>query len=339
MENNENLEPDNNQPVDPTPEEVKDGNAVDPSPVPDTPAPREITLPLKKSGWESLRTDDPSGTIDVNVPSVQLEETKKKPPKKRSRFSMLGSIQSLILIAAIAATMLTLWTPSSLFTNNMIREMLSDIESEKAPPVTVPTATEPPKPRIGIVAGHWGNDSGSVCPNGTTEADVNLRIANLTREYLMSDGYEVDVLKEFDPKLKLYSAASLVSIHNDSCTFVDQQATGIKVAAALSDAYPEKSAKLTACLIDRYSSVTGLKFHANTITDDMTEYHAFNEINSNTTAAIIETGFLNMDYEILTEQTDKVARGVADGILCFIRNESIAIPIESSTATPTLPSP
>jgi N-acetylmuramoyl-L-alanine amidase len=77
-------------------------------------------------------------------------------------------------------------------------------------------------------------------------------------------------------------------------------------------------------LIDRYLSRTGLPFHANTITNDMTNYHAFDEINTDTTAAIIEAGFLNMDRKILTENTDEVAQGIVDGINCFIRNESIS---------------
>jgi N-acetylmuramoyl-L-alanine amidase len=55
----------------------------------------------------------------------------------------------------------------------------------------------------------------------------------------------------------------------------------------------------------------------------MTFYHAFDEISPNTTAAIIETGFLNLDYEILTQQPDLVATGIVNGILCYINNESI----------------
>ena len=66
-----------------------------------------------------------------------------------------------------------------------------------------------------------------------------------------------------------------------------------------------------------------MTFHYNTVTIDMTQYHAFGEIHNETTAAIIETGFLNLDREILTKHTDRVAQGVADGILCFVRNEDI----------------
>ena len=53
------------------------------------------------------------------------------------------------------------------------------------------------------------------------------------------------------------------------------------------------------------------------------EYHAFSEIDPNTITAIIETGFLNLDREILTHETERVAGGVTQGILCFINNESV----------------
>jgi N-acetylmuramoyl-L-alanine amidase len=50
----------------------------------------------------------------------------------------------------------------------------------------------------------------------------------------------------------------------------------------------------------------------------MTYYHAFSEIDPVTTAAIIEAGFMNMDYRLITEETDLVADGIVAGILCFL---------------------
>ena len=76
---------------------------------------------------------------------------------------------------------------------------------------------------------------------------------------------------------------------------------------------------------------TGLKLH-NSITADMSSYHAFGEINPDTTAAIIEVGFLNLDRKILTEKPDLIAKGITDGIMCFINNENIPVSI---TPTPT----
>jgi N-acetylmuramoyl-L-alanine amidase len=185
------------------------------------------------------------------------------------------------------------------------------------------TATPSPRPRIGLVAGHWGNDSGAVCEDGLTEESINLKIATLVQDMLAKEGYDVDLLKEFDPRLTEYTALALVSIHNDSCDYISAEATVFKVAAAASSLFPEKSNRLTACLSQRYAAITGMTFHYTTVTRDMTEYHAFGEINNNTTAAIIETGFMNLDREILTKHTDRVAQGISNGILCFVRNEDI----------------
>jgi len=32
---------------------------------------------------------------------------------------------------------------------------------------------------------------------------------------------------------------------------------------------------------------------------------------------------MNLDYEILTQRPDLIARGVTDGILCYVRNETV----------------
>lgn len=240
----------------------------------------------------------------------------------REDFSAWKSLSSVIGVALVVATLFTLWTPANLFSNELLERMFQAVQ----PPVqeqTPLTPTPSARPRIGLVAGHWGNDSGSVCSDGLTEESVNLKIATLVQRILTEEGYDVDLLKEFDPRLTEYQALALVSIHNDSCDFINAEATGFKVAAAASTFYPEKATRLTACMSQRYAAITGLTFHYNTVTNDMTQYHAFGEIHNETTAAIIETGFLNLDREILTKHTDRVAQGVADGILCFVRNEDI----------------
>ncbi len=240
-------------------------------------------------------------------------------------FSVMRSMQTVISVAVVMATLLTLWTPSNLFSNQLLNQMLIAMQATDMPMDIHATITPATRVRIGIVSGHWGNDAGAVCPDGLTEEKVNLRIATLVQQYLIEEGYEVDLLQEFDSRLMLYQALAVVSIHNDSCQWIGPHATGFKVAAAESSAFPEKASRLTACLIDRYGSSTGLQYHPNTITPDMTSYHAFNEVHVNTTAAIIETGFLNLDRQILTEQADLVARGVAEGILCYIRNEPVSV--------------
>jgi N-acetylmuramoyl-L-alanine amidase len=237
-------------------------------------------------------------------------------------------LQVVLTVAFVIATLFTAWTPADLLPGSL-NEILAFAlaPSPESPLLDYPTPTPRPNPRIGIVAGHWGNDPGAVCPDGLTEVEVNLNIATKVKENLSALEIEVDLLKEFDPKLSGYQALTLVSIHADSCEYVNDLATGFKISSALSSTHPEKAARLTACLRNRYETATGLQFHANSVTPDMTYYHAFDEIHPDTVAAIIEVGFLNLDRQILTQQPDLIAQGISDGILCYINNEDIS-PIE-----------
>jgi N-acetylmuramoyl-L-alanine amidase len=262
----------------------------------------------------------------MNAHSNPEPQPAKSPSKRHSApsYGIWRALQTVFSAGLVIATLLTFWTPANLFSNNLMEKMLISAQNAAiTPESTAQTATPSPKPRIGIVAGHWGNDPGAVCRDGLTEESVNLRIANMVLELLKKDGFEVDLLKEFDPRLTQYKAKALVSIHNDSCDYINDEATGFKVAPSASSVYPEKASRLTACLSQRYERATGMTFHYSSVTRDMTDYHAFREINTETTAAIIETGFLNLDRQILMEHTDKVAQGVADGIICFMRNEDI----------------
>lgn len=187
-----------------------------------------------------------------------------------------------------------------------------------------PTPTKPPK-KVGIVAGHWSKnprsyDPGAVCPDGLTEVEINLSIAQLVKVQLENQGYEVDLLEEFDPRLDGYWADVLVSIHADSCNI--PEASGFKVASVLHSAVPEEEDRLVECLREEYQKATGLAFHEHSITYDMTEYHAFYEIASQTPGAIIETGFMAADRQILLGKQDVVAEGIANGIVCFLETES-----------------
>jgi len=229
-------------------------------------------------------------------------------------------LQTAITVAILLATLFTAFSPS-LFSNGYFNAVLAQLMNQhQAVVVAVPTAEQI---RIGIVSGHWGHDSGAVCDNGTTEQQVNLVIATLVQQKLTAYGYQVDLLQEFDPRLTGYKAAVLLSIHNDSCQYVNDQATGFKVASALASRDPNSTSRLVACIRDRYSHITGLSFH-DSITPDMTQYHAFNELDPGTTAAIIEAGFLYKDYDILTGHPDVIANGIVAGIQCFVNNENIA---------------
>ena len=251
-----------------------------------------------------------------------MENASSHPPR---RVRPWRAAQTVLGIAILLATLFTA-LPSRGLVGGEFYERLSIILTPRSP------AEEPlvsqPQLRIGIVAGHSGNDSGAICMDGLgnvtlTEADLNLEIAARVQEKLTQEGYQVDLLREYDTRLNGYRALAIVSIHNDSCEYINDQATGFKVAAALNTNDLNRANRLTACLIDRYWRVTEMNFHAGSITGDMREYHSFREIDPSTVAAIIETGFMNLDREILTKQTDRIAAGVVEGILCFANNENI----------------
>jgi len=236
----------------------------------------------------------------------------RRKPKPRILLQTIG-------VAILIATLFVSLTPGTL--SGGFKDKLMVLLTPQSETAVLP-GTPRPLVKIGIVAGHWANDSGAVCENGTTEADVNFKIATLVQQKLTAQGFQPDLLQEFDPRLAGYSAAVLVSIHNDSCNYINDQATGFKVAAAMSSRDANLAGRLAGCLRERYQRTTGLPLH-NSVTNDMTLYHAFSEINPNTTAGIIETGFLKLDYDLLTSKTDLVATGVANGIICFINNENI----------------
>ena len=187
------------------------------------------------------------------------QQVKKETRAKQSSFSVFGSVQTVVIYAFLLASLFTLFTPNNPFSGQTINRMFEAWQADPtliAQPVVNPVQNQPG--RIGIVSGHWNNDSGSVCPNGLEEADVNLTIASLVQQKLTKEGFQVDLLSEFDSRLTQYQAIALISIHNDTCEYISDEATGFKVAAALETAYPEKTDRLTACLIDRYAATTGL---------------------------------------------------------------------------------
>jgi len=262
-------------------------------------------------------------------------DTSNPPPTlDRTRIGRHGNFyyfQIVLVVALVVATLFTAWTPASLLPGDLSERFAAVLDFRATATAEFPTPTSRPRPVIGIVVGHWDdvtNDPGAVCPDGLTEFQINQDIATRVQQQLIPTGFEVDLLREFDSRLDRYRALALVSIHADSCEYINNEATGFKVAAALSNRYPERAARLTACLRDRYARATGLQYHPNTVTDDMTSYHAFDEIDEETNAVIIEVGFMNLDRQILTTEQDKVARGIVDGILCYVRNEDISSPAE-----------
>jgi N-acetylmuramoyl-L-alanine amidase len=262
---------------------------------------------------------------------LQAEQKRSRKPNHRLErsFGFWRGLQTTVGVALLVATLFTIWTPGSLIESSLEARMalalqaaasgVEDLAEEDLDPEQALIAN-----KVGIVAGHYGaDDPGAVCANGVTEVELNLEIATLVQKLLTDQGYQVDLLEEFDSRLYDFRGAVVVSLHLDSCEYINDLATGFKVAAALANQDPASSQRLTACLSQRYGEITGLPYHAGSVTDDMTKYYAFNEIAPQTNAAIIEAGFMNRDYQFITEETDKIAEGIVAGILCFLNNEPI----------------
>jgi len=235
------------------------------------------------------------------------------------------AFRNAVVVAFVVATLFTAGTPHS------VASLAQGAPSapRTTPTAPLPTPTPRPRPRIGIVAGHWKNDSGAVCPDGLQEADVNLNIAQRVADMLQAQGFDVDLLAEFDPRLSFYQALALISIHADSCAEPAER-TGFKIAVSTREETRSRAQRLKACLTDRYGRITGLPLDPHTVTDNMERYHAFDEIHYATVAAIIETGFLNGDRGLLTRSPDVVAQGIVAGIECFVYNEPI-VPRQTET--------
>lgn len=168
--------------------------------------------------------------------------------------------------------------------------------------------------RIGLVVGHKDHDSGAVCEDGVSEGAVVQRIAEETAARLRRLGAEVELLAEYDDRLNGLQVDAFVSIHADSC--IDR--SGYKIARSETSVIPEIEDRLVSCLTERYADATGLAFDANSITPDMTQYHAFKRVAPATPAAIVEVGFLGGDASIIVRQPELAARGIANGIICFL---------------------
>ena len=226
----------------------------------------------------------------------------------------------LFLVLAAAGMLVVYWFFSPV--DGSVQAVASGSDLLSAPiykavpakPVTQRLAQSPGPIRIGLIAGHKGSDSGAVCDDGLTEAEVNLNITEKVAGALLAQGIHADILDEFDPRLSNYGGTAVISIHADSCIYFNELATGYKVAGSSRT----DSAQLQSCMEAAYQQATQLSYHANTITPHMTDYHAFRTIPEGVPAIIIETGFMNLDRALLTNNADTPASGILSGIQCYL---------------------
>lgn len=269
------------------------------------------------------------------------------PPSPKRRPSRRHVLDAASLLALGAALLLIFslafveepgsQVPRPVHANALIAEATTPTATPlptSQPTVTlVPTVTNTPTPEptptpsvpvVALIAGHRNNDSGAICEAGPyaglQEVHVTTEVAALVVNLLRAKGYTVIDLDEFDPRLTDLRADVMLSIHVDSC--VEWEGTsGYKVARASNSHIPEIEDRLVTCLIDEYGRATGLPRHDNSVTHNMTLYHAFRKIDLNTPAAIIELGFLYHDHDLLTEREEVIAEGLTRGLTCFLKEQ------------------
>lgn len=249
----------------------------------------------------------------------------------------LRMIGTMLAVAVGVATVFTWWSPGSfLSAGSSLPLVIAQATYDMAgvnPPGPIATSEVDPAlyeaRSIGLVSGHRGiypdtglPDPGAICADGLTEASINEDITLRVMAKLTEMGYYVDVFDEFDPALSGYRARAMISIHADTCDYINDIATGFKVASFEVSTSPEEDQLLTACLIEHYGAITGLSQHPS-VTYDMTHYHNFAELDPETPGAIIEVGFMYLDRAFLTEQADVAAEGIVQGIICFLNNDAV----------------
>ncbi len=212
--------------------------------------------------------------------------------------------------------------------------------AQPTPTVTAPSIPTPPAPakgaptqRVGIQAGHWKEaelpaelaslrGSTGAAGTGWREVDINLDIARRVAALLEQANVIVDLIPSTVPVQ--YKADAFVALHGDANS--NTSLSGYKLARSSRSSIPAKDDALLNALSSDYAAATGLPFHAGTITVNMTAYYAFanrgiqHSIAPTTPGVILEMGFLTTtkDRNLLMQQPDLVAGGIAKGILKFL---------------------
>jgi len=258
---------------------------------------------------EEERKPDPGSEIRSN-------EVTDKPQRA---YSVSLGVQTVISIAILMATLLTLWNPRKLVRRPDLTALinLQNNETEASIGGSTDTASN-----IAILSGHYLHDSGEVCADGLVEAEVNQQISNLVVSALQEKGITVDLFPEFDLNLLQYQGRALVAIYSGSCVETPPPESGFLIGTSLTAQNPDRVNLLATCLGESYQSRTRLPFSYEIINPDHFSYHIFNDIHSDTPAVLIEIGSLKADREVILGSTSAVVEGITDGIICFIEKSN-----------------
>ncbi|MCY3780748.1 MAG: N-acetylmuramoyl-L-alanine amidase [Chloroflexi bacterium] len=257
----------------------------------------------------------------------------RRPHPSSMASGFFGTLFVVVLSTALVATLLMFFINPE-FVNPVVVQGLQ-LDSDQQ---IVGSAAAQPSPartphwlrRIGIISGHrgkgalGGRDPGAICQDEygnpfLTEYEINFAVATRVVASLESLNYAVELLDEYDPRLNDYRADALVSIHANTCYDFGELVTGFIVA--ISEARPEFGADafLRECIGENFGAQVPLP-RSHNITEDMTQYHAWQKIHPLTPGTILEMGYMLADRDVLTDDPDLLARAITNGILCFIEN-------------------
>jgi N-acetylmuramoyl-L-alanine amidase len=209
-----------------------------------------------------------------------------------------------------------------------------------SPPAPSATAEPSGPPRVGVQVGHWKLAelpdelarfkiySGTYW-GGYDEWEMNIVIAEALRDQLEAAGMIVDLLPATVPIG--YQADAFVSIHIDGVT--GEQAEwrhGYKVAA------PYRSSPaglaLAQAVAESYAQSTGLPEDPLGPSFNMRAHYIFSphrfwhSVAPTTPSIMVECGFAThpTDRQLIFEQPDLIATGIAEGILAFLSAQAQA---------------
>lgn len=282
-----------------------------------------VALSISGCGWSPSATSAATPTPDAaGVPPLAQAAAILAPPVVEAAEAVEAALQPTIprvTSVPISPTPTATATPP-----------LPSPTGPTAIPTPSPRAAGTP-PRVGLQVGHWKSDElpdelarlrGSTGARwgDVTEAELNYDIAVRVQALLVAQGVVVDLLPATVPPS--YDADAFIAIHADGST--SGAARGWKIATPWRTS--EASRTLLTSISATYGPATALPEDVGGITVNMKGYYAFNyrrhvhAIARTTPAVIVEMGFMTSaaDRGILFGQPDRVARGIADGIILYL---------------------
>ncbi|MFM7196518.1 MAG: N-acetylmuramoyl-L-alanine amidase [Chloroflexota bacterium] len=217
--------------------------------------------------------------------------------------------------------------------------------------IRVPRPVVPPGPRrVGIQAGHWkmaevpdemarlAGQTGTSAA-GFVEWQVNLDIAGRVAARLQAQRIAVDILPATVPEG--YLADAFISLHADG----DRSGLDRGYKAAHGSRRGPYEPRLVTAIIEEYGRTTGLPWLPG-VSRNMTGYYAFawgrlrSTVAPHVPAAILEMGFLTNaeDRAMLVGQPDRVADGIARGIMRFLEEVPAGAAFADDLLVPPAPS-